>query len=264
MRRKLLWLVSTVLIIISMTFGAPMLTLKAQEPINLQEAIGIAQALYPSAQVIKTEFVKTATPPYYVIGLDNGRSVFINATTKEIIQITAAQAPSVAGVTPPTAPLLPVVPPARGAPPAGAAAASGVLISVEQAIRIAQERFPNTQVLDVDLERKGRRHGFVTAWDVKLSNGYAVYVNAANGAIVEIELMRRPPIAVSNANVAISQAQAEQTAAAAFGGSVLFSRLKQEGRGGGYAIVWEVFLSNGYKVKVDANTGAVVKVDFRR
>jgi len=165
MRQNFIRIVLSAALLIILSASA--FTVKAQGSISLQEAIGIAQALYPSAQVIKTEFVNTATPPYYVIGLDNGRSVFINATTKEIIQITT----SVAGVQP-------TVPPAS---------AAGALISAERAAQIALQRFPNAQVRYVELDRFGGRRG-VLVWEVKLTNGYEVYVNAATGDILRVYL----------------------------------------------------------------------------
>jgi len=234
MHNKTLWL-AVLLLVMSAAFSAPMLVVKAQEPISLQEAIGIAQTLYPSAQVVKTEFVATATPPYYVIGLDNGRSVFINAVSKEIIQIVTTQAPSVASA----------------------------LISFERARQIAQERFPNAQVLDAKLEQRGRRHNYDTVWSIKLSNGYDVKVSATSGAIVEIKVMRHLPYAIDPAAAAISQSQAEQVAASTFGDSAVFSRLHQKGRKHGYALVWEVLLSNGYRVSVSATTGAIIEVRSR-
>jgi uncharacterized membrane protein YkoI len=246
MHNKTLWL-AVLLLVMSAAFSAPMLVVKAQEPISLQEAIGIAQTLYPSAQVVKTEFVATATPPYYVIGLDNGRSVFINAVSREIIQIATAQAPSVAGIAPPT-PIAPSV---------------AALVSFERARQIAQERFPNAQVLDAKLEQRGRRHNYDTVWSIKLSNGYDVKVSATSGAIVEIKVMRQLPYAIDPAAAAISQSQAEQLAASTFGDSAVFSRLHQKGRKHGYALVWEVLLSNGYRVSVSATTGAIIEVRSR-
>lgn len=245
------------LLAVLLALSVPTFIVKAQDTISLQDAIAIAQGLYPSAKVVKTEFVQ-ATPPYYVIGLDNGKSVYINATSKEIVQITTAQtaqAPSMAGV--PLQPIVPVV------PPAGSSGAIGALISFEQARQIAQQRFPNTQVIDAKLERMGRRHGYAAVWEIKLNNGYEVKVNATSGAIVEIKLMKKMPLTIDPAAAAISQAQAEQIAVSNFGSSALFSRLKREGAKHGYALVWEVLLSNGYKVKVNANTGSIFKVDYR-
>lgn len=230
--------------------SVPLTGAAAQELISLQDAISVAQGLYPSAQVNKTELVQSAQPPYYIIGLDNGRSVYINALNREIIQITTAQAPPVSGLSAPPSGIAPVVPP-QGA--------SGTFISYEQALQVAQSRFPGAQPVEVKLERKGRRHGYITVWDIKLNNGYEVEVNAVNGTIFEIKAMRRLPPTIDPANAAISQAQAEQTATARFGGNAVFSRLKQLGRRDGYALVWEVVLSNGYRVEVNATTGAIFK-----
>jgi uncharacterized membrane protein YkoI len=160
----------------------PLNAAEAQGLISLQEAISIAQSLYPNAQVDKTELVRSAQPPYYIISLDNGRSVYINALNREIVQIISARMPSAST-------LAPIVPP-QGAtggrapivPPQGA---SGTFISYEQALQIAQSRFPGAQPVKAKLERKGRRHGYAIVWEVKLSNGYEVYINAANGAIVK-------------------------------------------------------------------------------
>ncbi|PJF32320.1 MAG: hypothetical protein CUN51_01445 [Candidatus Thermofonsia Clade 1 bacterium] len=248
-------LVTTIVLAMLVILSVPTAISKAQELISLQEAISIAQGLYPNTEVVKTELVQSAQTPYYIIGLSNGKSVYINATTKEIIQITTTQALSVGGLA---APPLNVVPPA--APVVPPAAGTGAFISYEQALQVVQSRFPGAQPLDVKLERKGRKHGYATVWNFKLNNGYEVEVNAANGTIFEIKPMRRWPYTIDPANAAISQAQAEQIASSNFGGSAVFSRLKQLGRQDGYALVWEVTLNNGYRVEVNATTGAIVKV----
>lgn len=237
-----------------LAFALPLSAAKAQDLISLQEAISIAQSLYPSAKVITTELVQAAQPPYYTIGLDNGRSVQINAISKEILQIVATERLRASGRGVPPMNVVPVVPPPL--PPQGGAAAA---ISYEQALQIAQSRFPGAQPVAVELERKGRKHGYVLAWEIKLSSGYEVTVNALDGTIVEIKPLRRLPYVISPASAAISQAQAEQIAVSNFGGNAVFSRLHQEGKREGYALVWEVTLSNGLRVKVNATTGAVLR-----
>lgn len=56
-------------------------------------------------------------------------------------------------------------------------------ISAGQARQIALGRYPGTRVVDVDFERDYGR----PLWDVDLSNGRSVYVDARSGAIVEVE-----------------------------------------------------------------------------
>lgn len=160
MYRSVRTLLSVILFILTLSSTLALPT-QAQGIISLQEAIDVARVFYPNAQVIRTELVNTAQPPYYIIGLDNGRSVYINAVNKEVIQITTGQ-PTLGRTRPQTG-------------------ASGAVTTSNQAASIALARFPGAQVLYVEFKRKNAR------WEVKLNNGYEVYISAATGAIIKIE-----------------------------------------------------------------------------
>lgn len=273
MRKSFVNLIA-LLLVSALALGLIVSPAKAQEPINLQEAISVAQALYPSAKVLRTELTRLPDgTPIYIIGLDNGRSVYLNALTREIIQILNAQAPpSVAGMT---TPLRPVVPPAPVIPPSG----TGASITYERAVQIALAQYPGAQVIGAELTRKGGRFSGALAWDIKLNNGLAVYVSATNGAILEIEPIRGgpppreprgrgprgprggPPL-VNYSEATISYERALQIALSVYpNAQVIGAELTRKGGPFGGALAWDVKLNNGFAVYVSATDGSILEIE---
>ena len=147
-------------------------------------------------------------------------------------------------------------------------------IDLNRAITIATNQFPDTSLVEAELERERGR----LVWDIKLSNGMAVYVDANSGNIVEIdswdddwdedddwyEYSRRNNNRGQNAgssNAAISLEQAISIAQNQFPNARVVEVDRDNTRS---RLLWDVKLSNGRAVYVDANNGNIVEIESWR
>lgn len=139
-------------------------------------------------------------------------------------------------------------------------------ISASQAADIALERYPNNTIVEVDLYRENSR----PVWDVDLSSGLSVYVDATSGNIIEVE---RDWEEVADGNddwddnwnddmpvsgTAISAEQARQIALGRYPNAQAFDVDLERERG---RLLWDVALTNGLAVYVDANSGNIVDIE---
>jgi uncharacterized membrane protein YkoI len=116
-------------------------------------------------------------------------------------------------------------------------------------------------------------------WDVVLNNGFAVYVDATTGAIVEIEPVRGVNVTLTpvlpdvtavptltgtpSDSATITRQQAESIALALYpGATVVRAELTTPPTGvNAGRLLWDVVLSNQLAVYVDATTGQVVEIE---
>ncbi|MCU0513041.1 MAG: PepSY domain-containing protein [Anaerolineae bacterium] len=188
----------------------PAVSINPADGIDLQEATAIALGQYPGAQVVLAELTRRGPrqsgPQAWDVKLNNGLAVYVDAASGAILELEPwSQAREVRGGRGRDE---------RGGPPPwagfpggrraweaqqGRAPAQGVpaqsspattAITLEQATAIALAQYPGAQVVLAELTRRGPRQSGPQAWDVKLNNGLAVYVDAASGAILELEAWR--------------------------------------------------------------------------
>lgn len=148
-------------------------------------------------------------------------------------------------------------------------AAFAQTISASRAADIALERYPNDSIIEVDLYRENGR----LVWDVDLRSGLSVYVDATSGNIFEVERRRRDWDDVADwddawdddwnddkpvAGTTISAEQARQIALGRYPNTQAFDIDLERERG---RQLWDVELSNGMAVYVDANSGAIVEIE---
>jgi len=142
-------------------------------------------------------------------------------------------------------------------------------ISASQAADIALERYPNDAVIEVDFDRENGR----PVWDVDLRSGLSVYVDANSGNIFEVERDGRDWDDVADwdddwgddwdddmpvASTAISAEQARQIALGRYPNTQAFDIDLERERG---RLLWDVELTNGLAVYVDANSGNIVDIE---
>lgn len=189
--------------------------------VDLNEARQIALRYYPNAQVIEIELVTENGIQAWDVMLDNGMAVYIHAETGAVIEFEPweryedgrhwrdddddddddngdGQWREGRGGPPPWA----GIPGGRRAwenqrggagmdePVGGGNQGGAALITFERAREIALAQYPGTTLIEGELTRRGPRNGGQLAWDMKLSNGMAVYVDASTGAILELEPWR--------------------------------------------------------------------------
>lgn len=182
------------------------------QPIDLSTALAQARALYPNAQLVEAELTRWDNGALaWDIKLNNGLAVYVDARSGQVLEIEpwgrqarparqerrgpppwagfpggrraweAQQgAPAFRPVGPPA-----VVPPVQ--PQAQTRPRASTSLSFQQAVAIAQAQFPGAQLVEAELTRWDNG---APAWDVKLNNGFAVYVHAQTGQILEIEPWR--------------------------------------------------------------------------
>ncbi len=248
-------------VVCALAFAVPAL---AQDGVNIARAETIVQEAYPGTTIVsiqRTQFNNAAT---WEARLADGTVVYVDAQTGEIVgRIQGGAVPP--AVVPPAAPPAVVPPAARPAVPAAPQISNigAPAVSFTRALEIALSQYPGTSLIKAELEpREGTRGRGPLTWDMKMSNGMAVYIDATTGAIVELEPWggRRGPSGSPIGTPAISLEQALSIAQAQFPNLAYREiELKQGGRREGYALVWEVDFGRRARVIIDANTGAVLR-----
>lgn len=226
----------------------------AQEGVSIARAEQIITQTYPNVTIVSIQRTQQNNTLVWEARLADGTVVYVDAQTGEITgRVQTVQ------------PVPPVVAPPAGRPavPAPAAVRSLPPIGFEQALNIALGQYPGTALIKAELEpREGTRGTGPLTWDMKMSNGMAVYVDATSGAVVEVEPWggRRGPSGTPIGVPSVSLEQALSIAQGIFPGrSFIEIELEQGGRREGYAIVWKVEFGRGAKVVIDANSGAVLR-----
>ena len=241
----------------------------AQDGVNIARAETIVQEAYPGTTIVsiqRTQFNNAAT---WEARLADGTVVYVDAQTGEIVgRIQGAVVPP--AVVPPAA--RPDVPPAVVPPAARPAVPAAPLVgsfgtpplNFARALEIALRQYPGTSLIKAQLEpREGSYGRGPLTWDMKMSNGMAVHIDATTGAVVELKPWGGPrgPIGSPVGTPAISLEQALSTAQAQFPNLAYRKiELKQGGPREGYALVWEVDFGRRAKVVIDANTGNVLLI----
>jgi uncharacterized membrane protein YkoI len=227
-------------------------------PVLAQEGVSIAQAeqiitqTYPNQPIISIQRTQQNNVLVWEARLNDGTIIYVDAQSGEITG--RVQAPSVQAAVP-----------AQASVPAQSVAARGLpAIDFEQALSIALSQYPNTALIKAELEPAERTGGMGDLmWDMKMSNGMAVYVDATSGTVVELEPWggRRGPNGTPVGTPAIDLSQALSIAQGYFPqGTFTEIKLEQSGRREGYVIVWKVEFGRGAEVIIDANSGDVLRV----
>jgi uncharacterized membrane protein YkoI len=190
--------------------------------VDVQEAQSIALSYYPDATVVEVDRDIEGGINLWDVMLDNGMAVYLNAVTGALIEFEpwnpfgrswdnderdgwggpppwagfpggrraweASQgempggASNVAGDIDGTT--------TGGTATGGTATGGTATITFEQALEIALNQYPNTTLVEGELTRRGPWNRGALAWDLELSNGMAVYVDATTGTILEVERWR--------------------------------------------------------------------------
>jgi uncharacterized membrane protein YkoI len=159
--------------------------------VTIDQAIATALGLYPGATVIEAELAYwNRTVLAWDVKLNNGLAVYVDATTGQVLEIEPIRGFPTPIAPAPTVPAGTVMPPAPTATFIPPTATTTTTITVEQATEIALALYPGNVVVQVDYTRWGGRDSTIMAWDVKLGNGLAVYVNATSGQVLEVEPWR--------------------------------------------------------------------------
>lgn len=245
-----------VLIIIGVLAAA--LPALAQDGVNIARAEEIITQTYPGVTIVSIQRTQQNNATVWEARLADGTLVYVDAQTGEITGRVQAAPPA---VVPPVAP--PVIQPPRPAPAPAAAVRGLPPVGFEQALSIALGQYPGTQLIKAELEpREGTRGTGPLTWDMKLSNGMAVYVDATSGQVVEVEPWggRRGPSGSPVDTPAISLSQALSIAQGIFPGrSFVEIELEIGGRREGYVPVWKIDFGRRAEVVIDANNGTVLR-----
>lgn len=223
----------------------------AQEAINIARAEAIVTQTYAGVTIVSIQRSQQNNIAVWEARLADGSIVYVNAQTGEITGRVQA----------PTGPALPA---AQPAPALSAATAQGLPpVGFTQALDIALAQYPGTLLIKAELEPRERTRGMgPLTWDLKLSNGMAVYVDATTGAVVEVEPWggRRGPSGTPVGTPAVSFEQAVSAAQALYPNLTFREvKLEQAGRREGYAVVWRIEYGRGATVMIDANSGVVLR-----
>jgi len=143
-------------------------------------------------------------------------------------------------------------------------------IDASQAASIALESYPNDTIIEIDFERENNR----PMWDVDMSSGISVYIDATSGNILEVERDSQDDwddrddqddwdddmtmTGTTTGTTAISAEQAYQIALERYPNTQAFDIDLERERG---TLLWDVELSNGLAVYVDANSGSIVDIE---
>lgn len=243
--------------------------------------VGIAQAetiitqTYPGVVINSIQRVQHHGVLVWEARLLDGMTIYVDAQTGEIVGRVQAPSPSVTNpptprINPPNPLLNPpnpsVTPATRPAVATGRLSTVVGLPAVDfvQALSLAEAQYPGTLLIKAELEPQEHTRGTgPLTWDMKMSNGMAVYVDAETGAIVELEPWggRRGPSGTPVGNISVNLAEALNTAQGYYpewGFSEIV--LEYGGRLEGYALVWKVKFGRGQEVAIDATNGTVVRI----
>lgn len=216
----------------------------AQDLITIGRAEAAILQVYPEVTVIAMQRVEQDGAFVWEARLEDGTLIYVDARTADIIEVVPVSTEPVIGprptIVPPAQPTALSPAPVRGLP----------AISFQRAVEIAKAQYPDAELVAAGLE-SGR-------WDIQLSNGMAVYINARTGAIVQLEAWNgdRSPIEMP----LISLEQALGIAQAFYPRrNFITIELERGGRREGFAVVWKISFGRDQEVYIDATTGAVLR-----
>lgn len=215
----------------------------SQESVSISRAEAIILAAFPDATVVALQRIEQAGALVWEARLEDDTLIYIDWRSGEILDVVE---PAEAAPAQPTASAPEIRPgllspvPVRGLP----------AISFDRALEIATSQFPDAELVAAGLERG--------VWDIKLSNGISVYINARTGRITELEPWdgdRAPidvPIIRFEEALGIAQAFFPRR-------NFVTVELEQAGRREGFALVWKIEFGRGQEVYIDAMTGEVLR-----
>lgn len=232
----------------------------AQDGINIARAEEIITQTYPGVTIVSIQRMQQNNTTVWEARLADGTLIYVDAQTGEITGRVQAAPPA---VVPPGA--APAVQPPFPAPASAGAAGPGLPpVGFDQALSIALGQYPGTSLIKAELEPlEGTRGTGPLTWDMKMSNGMAVYVDAASGQVVQLEPWggRRGPSGTPVSTPAISLSQALSIAQGVFPGRDFIEiELEVGGRREGYVTVWKVDFGRRAEVVIDANNGTVLRI----
>lgn len=213
----------------------------AQDTVSIGRAEAIILERFPEATVIAIQRIERNGALVWEARLEDETLIYIDLRSGQMVEIVEPPAADTTVISPPEVrPSLPGAVPVRGLP----------AISFDRALDIALAQFPEAELVAAGLERG--------VWDIKLSNGIAVYINARTGRIIELE-----PWEGDRATIAAPLVRFEEALgiAQAFYPRRNFTtvELEQAGRREGFALVWKIEFGRGQEVYIDAMTGNVLR-----
>lgn len=214
----------------------------AQQTVSIGRAEAIILEAFPDATVVAIQRMERDGALVWEARLEDDTLIYIDLSSGEIVETVAATttAPEPTLTAPEVRPSLPGAVPVRGLP----------AISFDRALEIALGQFPDAELVAAGLERG--------QWDISLSNGISVYINARTGRIVQLEPWEgdRAPIEmpVIRFEEAMGIAQAFYPRR-----NFVTVELERAGRREGFALVWKVEFGRGQEVYIDAMTGEVLR-----
>jgi uncharacterized membrane protein YkoI len=243
-----------VTVVCALAFAVPAL---AQDGVNIARAEAIIREAYPGVTIVSIQRGQLNNVAVWEARLADGTVIYVDAQTGEAVG--RVQSPAIVPPAAQPAVVPPIVPARPQVTGVGAPA-----VGFTRALEIALSQYPGTSLIKAELEpREGTRGRGPLTWDMKMSNGMAVYVDANTGTVVELEPWggRRGPSGLPIGTPAVSFEQALSIAQAQFPNLAYRKiELKQGGPREGYALVWEVDFGHRAKVVIDANTGNVLLI----
>lgn len=213
----------------------------AQDTVSIGRAEAIILEAFPNATVIAIQRMEQDGALVWEARLEDETVIYIDLRSGQMIEIVKPPAADTAVIPPSDVrPSLPGPVPVRGLP----------AISFDRALEIALAEFPDAELVAAGLERG--------QWDISLSNGIAVYVNARTGRIVQLEPWEGDRAAIDVPLVRFEEALG---IAQAFypRRNFVTVELEQAGRREGFVLVWKIEFGRGQEVYIDAMTGEVLR-----
>lgn len=227
------WITAALLLLITWPMAA-------QEALTIGRAEAIILQAFPEATVIAMQRVQQGATLIWEAQLEDGTWIVLDARTGEITNVIPPELSPALGVTPM------IVPPAQPTALAPAPARGLPAISFARALEIAQMQYPDAALVAATLESN--------RWEMRLSNGMAVRINARTGAVVQLEALGTDLLPIPLPAVSLEQAL---SVAQGFYPRRNFTRLDlaQVGR----SILWKIVFGRDQEVHIDAITGAVLR-----
>lgn len=136
-------------------------TMSGSSGTDINQAIAIAKDRYEDASVIEIEYEDEDGRTFWEIELSNGAEVEIDIVSGSVVKLEPEDSADRRHIAP-----------------------NSFSVSIEQAIAIATDQYPNSSVSEVELERTSRG---TLVWEVELSNDVEIEIDASSGNIIEID-----------------------------------------------------------------------------
>ena len=121
-------------------------------------------------------------------------------------------------------------------------------VTIEQAALVARLTYPEGIIKEMELE-DGR-------WDIEFTDDSEIEIDATTGQVVKVEYKSQTPDPRLTPNISLEQA-IDIARSRVPNSQIVEMELEIDDR----RLIWEVEFSNDTEVKIDAQTGSVIKVE---